>query len=187
MRKANTLLNPLAPVLHIPAPIYTHLKQVTQSWAASPVSFWGRWQRVRPEWPENPFHPRFLATFAILLFGISASILGLAGVLSGPQALVPVAMQSTPQDPLALEGRSDDAVRGLFGAPTLIRHEPPAEIWQYRSATCVLDVFLYFSTEAGQTNDGLVRHAELRPRHDITPNASFEADCLRSLRANAQH
>jgi hypothetical protein len=30
-----------------------------------------------------------------------------------------------------------------FGEPELRRAEPPAELWQYRSDDCVLEVFLY--------------------------------------------
>lgn len=30
-----------------------------------------------------------------------------------------------------------------FGEPQLRRAEPPAELWQYRSADCVLEVILY--------------------------------------------
>jgi len=38
-------------------------------------------------------------------------------------------------DPVKLEQR--------LGAPELRRREPPAEVWQYRSASCILDLFLY--------------------------------------------
>jgi hypothetical protein len=34
-------------------------------------------------------------------------------------------------------------VAALYGAPDLKRLEPPAEIWQYRSAECALDLFFY--------------------------------------------
>jgi len=30
-----------------------------------------------------------------------------------------------------------------IGTPDFVRRDPPAEIWQYRNATCVLDVFLF--------------------------------------------
>jgi hypothetical protein len=35
-----------------------------------------------------------------------------------------------------------------IGTPDFVRRDPPAEIWQYRNATCVLDVFL-FQEEGG--------------------------------------
>jgi hypothetical protein len=46
-------------------------------------------------------------------------------------------------DPTRLIGLGPDAIRALFGKPDLIRHEPPAEIWQYARRDCVLDLFLY--------------------------------------------
>jgi len=32
---------------------------------------------------------------------------------------------------------------GKFGKPDFLRHEESAEIWQYRSSACVLELFLY--------------------------------------------
>jgi hypothetical protein len=31
----------------------------------------------------------------------------------------------------------------LLGQPDFRRSDPPAEIWQYRRADCILDIFLY--------------------------------------------
>lgn len=191
MRKAENLLSPLTPVFHIPAPIHTQLKQVAQSWTVSPVSLWCRWQRVRPEWPEHPFNPAFVLTFGLILLGIAASILGLAGMLtplSPPVPTEPPALSSVePSVPEALdnqplEGLGSDAVRKQFGAPALIRHEPPAEIWQYRSATCVLDLFLY-PAATGRS----VRHAEIRARQDEKTAPEFQPLCLKSLRTAAHN
>ncbi|MFQ5773367.1 MAG: hypothetical protein ACE5GS_02505 [Kiloniellaceae bacterium] len=51
-------------------------------------------------------------------------------------------------DPDRLLGLDRGALGALLGEPALIRREPPAEIWQYRGATCIFDVFLY--EEAGR-------------------------------------
>lgn len=40
-------------------------------------------------------------------------------------------------------GLDRGAVRKLLGEPRLIRRDTPAEIWQYRTARCILDVVLY--------------------------------------------
>ena len=60
--------------------------------------------------------------------------------LSGCQAAPP------PTDPVhsaQILGLDSGAVRKLLGEPGLIRRDEPAEVWQYRTASCVLDVVLY--------------------------------------------
>lgn len=66
----------------------------------------------------------------------------------------------------SLRDMSDRQLMQRLGAPDFTRRDPPAEIWQYRSASCVLDVFLY--PEA----DGLkVVHATTRDRAKLgTPD-----------------
>jgi len=44
-----------------------------------------------------------------------------------------------------LLGLDAEEVMGLLGVPAFRRYEPPAEIWQYRTLVCVVDVFLYQS------------------------------------------
>jgi hypothetical protein len=46
-----------------------------------------------------------------------------------------------------LAGLSGEAVIALYGEPDFRRTDPPAALWQYRGADCVLDLFLY--PEAG--------------------------------------
>lgn len=46
-------------------------------------------------------------------------------------------------DPERLIGLGPNGLNVLLGQPTLIRREPPAQIWQYRSSACVFDVVLY--------------------------------------------
>ena len=68
-------------------------------------------------------------------------------------------------DPSALLGLMRADVAALLGPPRLLRRDPPAEMWQYRTEECVLHVFLY----AAPADTGYrVRHVELRG-HDRAP------------------
>jgi hypothetical protein len=73
----------------------------------------------------------------LALIGPGIAIIAL---LSGCQAGPP------PPDPIhsaSILGLDSGAVRKLLGEPGLIRRDEPAEVWQYRTASCVLDVVLY--------------------------------------------
>lgn len=72
-----------------------------------------------------------------------------------PAALPPLAPVGAP----ALTGLSADEILTLLGKPDFRRVEPPTELWQYRSAACVLDVFLYRDASGAR-----VIHAETRER-----------------------
>ena len=48
-----------------------------------------------------------------------------------------------PPDPGRLIGMGREEVAGLLGPPSFRRRDDPALVWQYRSAACILDVFLY--------------------------------------------
>lgn len=48
-----------------------------------------------------------------------------------------------PADPDAVMGLARNEVAALLGKPGLVRREAPAEVWQYQSRGCILDVFLY--------------------------------------------
>lgn len=50
-------------------------------------------------------------------------------------------------------------VEALVGSPDFRRVEPPAELWQYRTANCVVDLFFY-----GKDDDRRVVHEDARPR-----------------------
>jgi len=43
----------------------------------------------------------------------------------------------------ALMGLADNALAQIMGAPGFKRVDDPAALWQYRGASCILDVFLY--------------------------------------------
>jgi hypothetical protein len=48
-----------------------------------------------------------------------------------------------PADPDDIMGLDRGEVEALLGEPGLVRHDSPAEVWQYQSGGCVLDLFLY--------------------------------------------
>lgn len=58
----------------------------------------------------------------------------------------------------------------MLGIPDFKRHDPPAEIWQYRKDGCLLDLFLY--QDDGQYR---VTHVEVRG-HSIEEVSG--AECL---------
>jgi len=76
--------------------------------------------------------------------------------------------------PGELVGLSGVEVAGLLGAPSLTRHDDPAEVWQYADGGCVLLVFLY--GQAGGA--GRVSHAETR-------GAGAGPQCFSRLRGRA--
>lgn len=77
-------------------------------------------------------------------------------------APAPPAVPPGVDSPRKLVGLDRQALQALLGAPALQRSEGKSELWQYRAANCVLDVFLYAGTD-GQSR---VTHADLRGRRD---------------------
>ena len=60
------------------------------------------------------------------------------------------ALSSNPPRPVEIKdlaGLEPADVVSLLGPPDLRRDEPPAKLWQYRAADCVLNLFFY--SEAG--------------------------------------
>lgn len=137
-----------------------------------------------PEWPERPSR-RFLFCTALILLGLITSALGLAGAFKPGHSLdigpLAVLVGTAPAGPLEFVGRSAQDMRARFGTPTLIRREPPAEIWQYRHDNCVLDIYLY-----GETAPDTVQHAEVRPVDGTQTAADFTSRCLFALQVIGQ-
>ena len=77
-----------------------------------------------------------------ILPGLLIAILGACSAAPPPDA-APTASATGPLAMPSLIGLSAEQVEALLGAPDFRRAEPPAELWQYRGADCVLDVFLY--------------------------------------------
>lgn len=95
--------------------------------------------------------------------------------VSGTLALLAGCTAATP--PLA--GLSAQQVVALLGEPDLRRAEPPAELWQYRRAGCVLDLFLY-----GDAASAHVVHSEARERGFVQGGQGVD-DCRIASRAAA--
>ena len=74
-----------------------------------------------------------------------------------------------------LSGLNRDQVTVLLGAPGFERQDDPALIWQYRSAICAMDLFLYRN---GKEDSYKVRHFEARARGNGTVS---EKDCFVGL------
>jgi hypothetical protein len=80
-----------------------------------------------------------------------------------------------------LVGLSAGEVTRLLGLPRSLRHEPPAEVWQYASASCVMFVFLYEGQpgRGSSARDWRVNYIETRSRADGKPVSL--PDCLSGL------
>lgn len=86
---------------------------------------------------------------AAALFGLALGATALAACGTGGQG--PVASGAAG----ALMGQTASQIQGSLGTPELRRAEGRGELWQYRSDSCVFDVFLY---------EGRVVHTEARAR-----------------------
>lgn len=74
--------------------------------------------------------------------------------LTSPPAQAGVPADTAPDNPLGLD---QAGLTKWFGTPSLIRRDEPAEVWQYRSKSCVLELYLY------PVDDHMaVTHAEAR-------------------------
>ncbi len=74
-----------------------------------------------------------------------------------------------------LSGLDRNQVTGLLGAPGFKRLDDPALIWQYRTAACALDLFLY---RTGNNDAFTVRYFEARSRGNTVIS---EKDCFVTL------
>jgi hypothetical protein len=86
--------------------------------------------------------PRGSRLCRFLLPGVLVVLLGACSAAPAPDA-PPVAAAAGPIAMPSLTGLSAEQVVALLGEPDFRRAEPPAELWQYRGADCVLDIFLY--------------------------------------------
>lgn len=64
-----------------------------------------------------------------------------------------------PPPPETLKAMTGEAILALLGPPDLERRDPPAAIWQYRTARCTLDVFIYDLGDGGKAAHSAVRNA----------------------------
>lgn len=80
-------------------------------------------------------------------------------------ALPPAARAAAPATPERLKGLTVAELKAGLGAPTLLRLDGPAQLWQYAGSGCVLHVFLY--DDHGTFR---VTHAEVRVDDPGVPN-----------------
>jgi hypothetical protein len=88
----------------------------------------------------------------------AAALLGLAACATpGDQAASPASPAMT-----VLAGLDPAQVRALLGTPDFRRTDPPAELWQYRSADCVLDLYFYGAAGAQTLAFAQMRNRDLQ-------------------------
>lgn len=88
---------------------------------------------------------------------------------------VTAALPEVDDDPDQFLGARPSGVIAALGEPAQIRRDGPAEVWQYRGADCVLDLFLY-ETDGSRRVD----YVELRnPGLSIDERRACLADLIR--------
>ncbi len=73
----------------------------------------------------------------------AAVVAAVVSVPEAEEAAPPEIETYVPPDPTQVVGMVQTDLRRLMGEPSLVRTEATAEVWQYRSAGCVMDLFLY--------------------------------------------
>lgn len=90
------------------------------------------------------------------------AVVSLPRAESAPGAQASPAPQIAAAPPIAgargLVGLSRDALGARLGQAGFVRRDGPAEVWRYRGATCLLDVFVYRETDGAQR----VTHVDAR-------------------------
>jgi hypothetical protein len=89
------------------------------------------------------------------------------------ETIMPTAIRLS-GDPKELLGLDYSALRRVLGRPAQVRHEVTAQVWQYVTGDCVVDLYLY-SDDSGALK---VTYVEARSRSaEQTPTSR----CLKSL------
>ncbi len=80
-----------------------------------------------------------------------------------------------PEKMLTVRGQD---IKYVLREPELVRHETPTTIWQYRTDSCVLDIYF-----AGDTDPLLlpVAHYEMRARAKGVSDEEVAGSCVREL------
>ncbi|KAF0143999.1 MAG: hypothetical protein FD153_389 [Rhodospirillaceae bacterium] len=94
--------------------------------------------------------------------------------------LVTLPEGSGPIGPMRLHGLGRREVRAFLGEPGLLRRDPPAEVWQYHSLNCVVDLFLY-----ADKNEQRVAYVQVRSLKADGQQVN-ETECLNRI-ARSHH
>lgn len=113
------------------------------------------------------------------------ALLGLGACAGGPPGEGPHTASLAPNmrvpEARELMGQRPEKLRVLLGEPSLLRKEGEAQMWQYRTASCVLFLFLY--PDAGGAYS--VSHLEASPT-DPAAQLTKEAAASSCLEAVAR-
>jgi hypothetical protein len=110
---------------------------------------------------------------------LAAQLVGCTLAAGDPKPVPAVTQAAAPaDDPDHLIGLDAGRLQGLFGPPGLVRSDAPAEIWQYSTHACVLDLFLY------QDKDGMRLHY-LEARDRAAQSAAARA-CVAAVLASRE-
>lgn len=120
-------------------------------------------------------------------FMISLAALAALGACAMKQGETPAAASSTqvtavprsfPEE--KLKGMDEANLTRLLGSPGLLRHDGPAQIWQYVDEACILDLFLY-----REGRHHYVEHVEARPADEAGARPTVQA-CLDGILRDRQ-
>jgi hypothetical protein len=77
----------------------------------------------------------------------------------------------------SLMGTGPDSLTRIFGEPSFVRRDPPAQLWQYKTTACIMDLYLYENTSQLYA----LSHLEIR-----TTNFAYDnyEDCARQILRN---
>lgn len=86
-----------------------------------------------------------------------------------------------PTEGPGLVGLASRDVEGMFGRPRFVRRDGPAQIWQYGTDLCTLNLFLYRDGPAFK-----VRHVEFRDRSaDLVSSGRCEGALISMVQPKA--
>ena len=136
---------------------------------------------LRRLYDRRPDSNRVVSRFGLLAGALSLGLAACAGPGAGPVrspaaiAAAPAPMLQRPALEVAqlasLKTLSTQDLIDRLGQPDFTRRDPPAEIWQYRSSTCVLNVFLYPEDGQMKVLDAATRDRDRlqAPENNCTP------------------
>ena len=79
--------------------------------------------------------------------------------------------------PASLIGYAPHELKDLFGEPSFVRQDPPAALWQYKAASCIMDLYLYDDGAQNYT----VTHLEFRQTGQSAEQYEQYEQCLRLI------